>query len=282
VVWQLDAKEDAHCLAAITRPDQVRALCFDYREARGCSWARNQGMRLWSGEEYLLQIDSHMRFVPGWDRLMVEQLAACPAEKPLLTCRPQHYDLPDQPGTDFFTVMTADKFDDGSGQLIFGANVWPMEEAPAVPRRHAFCGGGFIFGAAQRALEVPFDPHIYFLGEEPNLAVRLWTHGWEFFSPNRPLIYHHYGAQGPGRRHSWGEVKRSQRLHRLTLQRMDHLLKVKRSNNLAALVDLHRYGLGRARSLEDYEGFAGVCFRTRRIEPRARQGEVVEAVLLPA
>jgi hypothetical protein len=211
---------------------------------------------------------------------MIEQLAACAAPKPLLTCRPQHYDLPDKPGIDLFTVMTADKFDD-SGVLTFGANVWPMEEAPAAPRRHAFCGGGFIFGAAQRALEVPFDPHIYFLGEEPNLAVRLWTHGWEFFSPNVPLIYHHYGAQGPGRRHSWGEVKRSQRLHRLTLQRMDHLLKVRRSNNPAALVDLHRYGLGRVRSLDDYEAFAGVCFRTRRIDPRARRGEVPEVAHLP-
>ena len=271
IVWQLHPTEDRHCMTTVTRPDQVRALCFDYREARGCSWARNQGMRLWEGEEYLLQIDSHMRFVPDWDRLMLEQLAACPAPKALLTCRPQHYDLPNKPGQDLFTVMTAANFDQ-TGVLVFGARAWPMAEAPTVPRLTAFCGGGFIFGLAARAIEVPFDPHVYFHGEEPNLAVRLWTHGWDFFCPNRPLIYHHYGGLGPGRRHSWNEVRRSQRLHRLTLQRMDHLLEVRRSYNPVALMDLHRYGLGRARSLSDYEAFAGVCFRQRRIEKRAFDG----------
>jgi hypothetical protein len=53
--------------------------------------------------------------------------------------------------------------------------------------------------------------------------------------------------------------------------------KVRPSGNPAALVDLRRYGLGRTRSLRDYEAFAGVCFRTRRIEPRARDGEVAAA-----
>lgn len=271
VVWQIDPQVDGACFTAITRPDQVRSLCFDYREARGCSWARNQGMRLWDGEGWLLQIDSHMRFVPGWDRRMLAQIAACGVTRALLTNRPPHYDLPDGRHPDVFSAMTADRFDD-RGVLFFGARVM---DAPATPRRTAFCGGGFIFGPAERAVEVPFDPHIYFVGEEPNLAVRLWTHGWELFCPNDMLIYHHYGAGGPGRRHSWGEVRRSQRLHERTMQRMDHLLGIRRTRHMSALTDLGRYGLGTARSLAQYESFAGVRFRTRHIEPRARAGDVL-------
>ncbi len=119
---------------------------------------------------------------------------------------------------------------------------------------------------------MPFDPHVYFLGEEPNLAVRLWTAGWDFFAPRSCAVWHHYGAGGPGRPHSWGEVARSQRLHARTLRRMEHLLGVRCCLDPRALVDLWRYGLGRARGLADYERFAGVSFRKRSIEEFARRG----------
>ncbi len=33
--------------------------------------------KLWAGEEYYLQIDSHMRFAPGWDEQLIHWLAAC-------------------------------------------------------------------------------------------------------------------------------------------------------------------------------------------------------------
>jgi glycosyltransferase involved in cell wall biosynthesis len=270
VVWQVDPQDDAACFLAATRPDQVRALCFDYREARGCSWARNQGMRLWEGEGWLLQVDSHMRFAPGWDRRLLAQHALCPSPRALLTARPPHYDLPDARHPEMFSVMTADHFD-ARGVLVFGA--LPGEPPPR-PAPTAFCGGGFLFGPAERAVEVPFDPHIYFLGEEPNLATRLWTHGWDLFCPTETVLWHHYGPSGPGRRHSWGEVRRSQRLHEITLARMDHLLGVRRTRSLSALTDLWRYGLGRARSIAQYQAYAGVDFRARRIEARARRGEV--------
>lgn len=40
--------------------------------------------------------------------------------------------------------------------------------------------------------EVPYDPHLPFLffGEESSMAARLWTHGWDFFSPPHHVIYH--------------------------------------------------------------------------------------------
>jgi glycosyltransferase involved in cell wall biosynthesis len=266
----VDPEDDGACFLAATRPDQVRALCFDYREARGCSWARNQGMRLWEGEGWLLQVDSHMRFAPGWDARLLAQHALCDSPRALLTARPPHYDPPDARHPEMFSVMTADHFD-ARGVLVFGAL---PGEAPARPVPTAFCGGGYLFGPAERAVEVPFDPHIYFLGEEPNLATRLWTHGWDLFCPTETLLWHHYGGDGRVRRHSWGEVRRSQRLHEVTLARMDHLLGVRRTRSLAALADIWRYGLGRARSLAQYQAYAGVDFRQRRIEERARRGEV--------
>ena len=48
--WQFDEKEDAHCFEVVTRPDQVRMIPVDWREAEGVCWARAQTELLWEGE----------------------------------------------------------------------------------------------------------------------------------------------------------------------------------------------------------------------------------------
>src|SRR4051812_4520844 len=44
------------------RHDRVGIMHVPADSARGPCWARHMGYRLWSGEDYVLQIDSHMRF----------------------------------------------------------------------------------------------------------------------------------------------------------------------------------------------------------------------------
>lgn len=57
---------------------QVREIHIPWQEATGPCKARHLAQQLWSGEEYYLQIDSHMRFVPGWDIKLKKML--CQAE----------------------------------------------------------------------------------------------------------------------------------------------------------------------------------------------------------
>ncbi len=42
---------------------RFKILDIPYNESEGVCWARNLTQQLYSGEEYTLQIDSHMRFV---------------------------------------------------------------------------------------------------------------------------------------------------------------------------------------------------------------------------
>ena len=72
----------------------------------------------------------------------------------------------------------------------------------AVPT--AALAGGFIFGPSRILHDVPSDPEIYFNGEEPNLAVRLWTAGFDLFSPHVVVIYHYY-LRKDGSRH-WNDA----------------------------------------------------------------------------
>eukprot|EP00438_Fugacium_kawagutii_P000485 Skav216945 [mRNA] locus=scaffold3396:165368:169167:+ [translate_table: standard] len=64
----------------------LRILQLAASEARGPCWARYLAQLLWDQEELYLQLDSHMRFVSGWDSKARSQLRSCRARsaKPIL------------------------------------------------------------------------------------------------------------------------------------------------------------------------------------------------------
>lgn len=74
--------------------DTVRVYWVDYLEAEGPCVARAHAQKLWRGEPYYLQIDSHMRFCKGWDMYLLDQLTKCPSDKAILTTYPPGYTLP--------------------------------------------------------------------------------------------------------------------------------------------------------------------------------------------
>ena len=75
---------------------KVRTLKMSHLEAAGPCWARHIAQALWQGEDFVLQIDSHMRFRPGWDAYLIEMLGSCPSgQQSILTTYPIGYELPD-------------------------------------------------------------------------------------------------------------------------------------------------------------------------------------------
>lgn len=76
---------------------QIRQIVIPATEATGPCKARMLAQKLWAGEEYYLQIDSHMRFVPGWDDQLVQWLAACEQQaqfgKAVLSTYPPSYEV---------------------------------------------------------------------------------------------------------------------------------------------------------------------------------------------
>ena len=45
-------------------------------------------------------------------------------------------------------------------------------------------------------MNVPYDPTLYFLGEEITLAVRAYTHGYDLFHPSETIVWHEYTRNG--------------------------------------------------------------------------------------
>lgn len=242
----------------------VRVINVRARESRGACWARSLGYRLLDDQEYVLQIDSHMRFAQDWDVRMIAQLDRCSSPKPLLTTYPPAWvpgqDLPHQ-----IIFLVAERFGH-DGHLTQRGNIHGSATAP---KPSALMSANFLFGRSDWVRDVPYDPHLYFSGEETTLAARLWTHGWDMFGPTEPLIWHRYDRQG--RRVHWDDHRDWHMDNSLSMSRMRHLL----AGDLAApeaLIDLDRYGMGQTRPLSGYSAWSGIDYVARTIAPHALSG----------
>ncbi|MEO8836251.1 MAG: GlcNAc-transferase family protein [Caldimonas sp.] len=285
VCWQYDAREDPPHFESTERPAQVRSVDVRAELSEGACWARQQAFSLWRGEEYVLSIDAHSRFEPGWDELLLGMLSQCPSDRPLLTTYPAPYLLPDQRDRDGILKMAFREFlVDAPGtppKLMYQTLRIAADALPDRPFPTATVGQGFMFAPAEAFHDVPFDPHVYFFGDDLSFAARAWTAGWDFFSPNRPVMFHLWDrSKRPG--HWNDQPARAQRLREMTQRRVAHLVGIERTDDVEALAELDRYGLGNVRTLAAYEAFSGVDFARKTVSARARSGDVnVDTALAP-
>ncbi|MEO5345482.1 MAG: hypothetical protein H7834_03770 [Magnetococcus sp. YQC-9] len=273
VLWQILPEEDGPEFTAVPEAwrHQVRGLIIPVAESRGACWARSRIQNeLFADEDYYLQIDSHTRFDPDWDLHLIRMLHACPAAKPVLSTHPNKYLPPDERLAKGLPHLRAKKFN-RDGILIPQGEYLPLDPKPAVPPPAAFIGGGLVFAHGSMVREVPYDPYLYFQGEEITLAARLWTHGYDLFTPNDVILYHDYTERE--RRKHWDDHKIDwNRMHKLAVARLEHLLDIHASSDPEVLTEIERYGLGRVRTLAEYESFADVDLRRRVIGVRGADG----------
>jgi len=261
--WQFRSPDDDDYRPIPIRRRQCRMIKVGYDRSEGVGWARQQAHSLWRGEDYVLQIDAHMRFVAGWDEKLIEMLACCSSAQPILSNYPAAFTPPDRIDSHVVSVIYAAGFDDDGMVKQNSVGHDPRSMGP-MPKPAAFCAAGFLFGPGQWIKDVPYDPYLYFIGEESSLAVRLFTHGWDMFTPTDVLLYHDYNDR-PERPRHWRDRQDWSRFNSRSIARVRHLLAIEPSSDPDVVKDLDRYGLGDRRSLTDYQSFALIDFREKTI-----------------
>ncbi len=274
IAWQRD---EADSLAEFTHDPRIRLFECDWRESRGACWARHALQQMYGAERYTLALDSHHRFLPGWDSALKKQLTKLPSSRPVLTGYLPSYSPGEPLGDAWSSVLQAREFTD-DGVLLFIPRRTPPRSRrkffwPEQPVRARFFSAHFTFSAGSFLADCGHDPKLYFHGEEITLAVRAFTHGYDLFHPVRPVIYHEYTREGRTKHwddHDWdsGRAFGWRVLDHLSKARVRQLLGMEPHS-----VDFGGYGLGKQRSLADYERFAGVNFARRSISAEALQGE---------
>src|SRR4051794_13054193 len=242
---------------------------LDARDARGPCWARAIAMSLADGEDWFLQLDSHMDFDPGWDDTLVAQALAlgAPQRPVVISSYPDAFVFENgapvrrdtTTGVLAQVVKAGSTFAPDHPVLTFIAT--PVASPAPVAAFHL--GAGCLFAPARIACEVPYDPWLYFHGEEQAMALRLYTRGWDLFHmPGLPVhhLYNDANAGTPPRPLHWDAGQQAQR------SKSWWSFEQRARGRLAALVaggDLGVYGLGCVRSLADFAAFSGIDYALR-------------------
>ena len=265
--------------------DTVPDLTYTYytrEDAPGTCRARYDCNRMLQDEQYVLHLDSHMRFAKGWDLMLLDQWNRCGDQRAILTGYCQGYnEYFDAPWND-------DVFTDGAlcAAIIetmggyHGEAVTPFLRAVHVrdtggePVRGAMVSAHFLFGPAEIDRQVPNDPHMFFVGDELPMALRYYTHGYNVYHPGVCCVWHLYERakvlEPRGLSFQWPNALKGRNLLKLWIEKQ-RIMKLYRMEDNDQ--DLTGFDLGHERTLANFESFAGVDFKARTITPRALNGE---------
>lgn len=252
----------------------IRYLWIDPAQSRGACYARAMTYTLYAGEPVVVQLDAHMAFPPGWDEWVVETLMDRMAVTPqcvVSSYPPSMQWVGDEPvieshapGTVIQHRVHAEAaFHDGQGIYLNFEGVPTARQTPILGHH---LSAGVILAPGTFIERFPYDPQLYYLGEEQLLALRLYTHGWSIWHPLDNPIGHRYNEQqeasirpvhwadDPNRQrpisHDWWQFRAYQR------QRL--ICEVDGFGGV--------YGLGTARSLADYAEWTGIDYRRRTVD----------------
>lgn len=249
---------------------QIRYVRADALDARGPCWARSIVQGLYGGEDHYLQIDAHTIFDTGWDRDLLERLSKLRAysDKPILSGLPGAFEMiggkpkkiPYGPNTVWFLGPNKD----ATLTLETPSYVTGAEHRTGEFIRGHHMAAGFIFTVGSFVEEVPYDPHLYFWGEEQSLSVRAYTRGWDVYHASNLPVYHIYAEKAaPVRESHWNskvDEKRTDRWWVLRDASHQRLAKLLWGSGLGV------YGLGDVRPLTRYREVSGIDYPAMKLE----------------
>ena len=268
-IFDQQAASMAWVFAEIPR---VRYLCVHPRHSKGACWARSMVATLYDGQPLVLQVDAHMHFDHHWDVIIEREFERIEKviKKPVMSSYPPSFEI-EANGSVTLRPLPRGKvlvhvpnegteIKEETPAFVFGS-VWRDSPVP-LPGIHL--AGGFFLTLGQFINEVPYDPMVYFLGEEQSMSVRAFTHGWDIYHPTVMPIYHLYRKPG--------EVSANQHWNaEFARMRTRSLADFQARSNarLRALFyegePLGPFGFGHVRSLSDYARFSGIDYEARTI-----------------
>lgn len=287
------------------QPGHGDALCFFAHNVRirrvrssiamGPTFGRYMAMLAYRGESMIMVLDSHNRFRPFWDAMGVHLWHKYDDYKTVLSHYPEAYHEGTGENLERHSsaylcrckFLAASGLVRLSGIIIQSPSIFysvlqyndpysRVKQASIIPRKNfrmpqPWVAGGFLHGNGLMAREVPHDPHLpnLFDGEEVLYGMRLWTHGYNIFSPERNLLYHFYGRATAPR--FWDRNPKYYSIQRQSQQRVRYFLRAMKKDvqppellvgqacsDPRVVVDGPRYGLGKVRSASQWYEFAGV------------------------
>ncbi len=253
--------------------DQISYVHIDPKDARGPCWARSLAQTLMNDEEYFLQVDSHTTFEKDWDVYLIEYIKTLKKniKKPVISAYPRGFEIVDfekkifkkvQENDHSTHVMVLDK------EKTFKDGHFSMQKGLPSKSKNIYKGflisAGFLFGEREVIEEVPYDPNLYFEGEETTMALRLFTNGFDIFHIPRIPLFHCYvdysnEAKRPMHWHEEENKDRTIKWQTLQVKSKDRI------NRIITGQLKGSFGLGSERNLNDYKELSGIDIKNKKI-----------------
>jgi hypothetical protein len=241
-----------------------------HEKAKGLATARaiiNE--ELLEDEDFVLQLDSHHRFTENWDETLIGWYDELKEEghNPVIGGYLPYYNPFNDPADRVQEPWISEAACFYPHGTIFirptGVRGWKDLKKPYPAR---FLSGHFAFGTNEWAKTIRHDPNIFFAGEELNLTVRSFTHGYDLFHPHRVVIWHATMREERAGKLVWDDqTKRGESTwwkgNDQARARIRQLLGVEDGE-----FDLGPYTLGDKRTLRDYEKYAGIHFKNKSFQ----------------
>lgn len=228
----------------------------------GLGWARYEAQKLYDEEDFVFQIDSHLRFIKSWDTVLLNMYNSIPSDndKRIMSSYPPGYLPPNRIlGPNYCYRIGVHPFQERD-------KLFPQNKAVSnidkydVPQLGFCTAGGYVFGKGSWIHDVPADPNLYFGLDEPSMAFRSWTAGYDIYYPIKTILFHYYGRK-TGKRH-WNDHVYWQKLDKLSRQHFFNLLEGK----------VEKFGFGKERFFEDFFEFSGINWYKKTITEKASLG----------
>lgn len=272
-----DVPERAHILDGIPG---VKYVFVDEKDADGPCVARRACQEMYDGEDFVLHTDGHMRFAKFWDVALIQNWRECRDENGFLTeyCL-SNSDLWDEP---FDSDMSTETATYGHPICIGCKGFWNTQFVYMIPNslvtaqyttvspRVYWVSAHMTFMPGYIDQTVPFDPHMFFYGDEQPMSARYFTYGFNAYAPTASCMFHMYRGHVSPDAKARSDLPNSKKdIHGKTRSK-EEVLRIEqlyglRDNGYADLAVGAKYGLGKARTFAEYEAFCGLDFANRRV-----------------
>ena len=239
----------------------IRQIKLPHFEAKGPTWARYLCSRLWDGEDYYFQIDSHTKVIKNWDEILINMMENLQKENNNEKIIISHYPpviedyAPDQ--IDEIVPRICKSYFNEHGVISLKA----AEKIKTEGKTHLvpYMAAGMFFANSSFLQDIPFDPNLSFLfiGEEILLSARFWTYGWDIYTPSQNIAYHYYTRKDEPK--FWTDLKYSDEE---AIMRLKKLLQLTEESDAT----YENYGLGNIRSLSEYYEFSGIDKTSKTVD----------------
>lgn len=235
--------------------------------ARGAGYARAEAMKLYSGQDYYLQIDSHTVFSKGWDTKCIthhnKAKEISKNNKIIISAFPQSYYAESKNTISIKEFNKSDSITYPTKQMPIMRDTkdWTAKRIEFEntknndPELSYTVLAGFTFTTGNIVSEVPYDPEIAFFGEEICFSSRAWTRGWDIYSPKEVILYHFYTREG------YKKIWKDRNLRSISWKDIERISKEKQIKVLCG-IEKGIYGVADTpRTMDDYQSIVGLNFK---------------------